>query len=518
MADNSAIKTRKVKINRSAAVIGSSAAAMHSALGLAKFGHKVTLITSNNSLGERDAAFPQMFSYIDSDSAIKENLANIINRIKDDSNIEILTSSVLESVDGEFGNFILSIKSGGEQKKLAAGAMILNYSNSYGNLDKLAEMVQSGNVPARIAIVLDVVKQQTRAVWGQVLSAAYILVERFGSEVTIYCQNARVAASGLESLYRKVREAGVIITKFDSKPKIIEQQSGVSIQTYDEVVGAEISKQFDLLITADTENGTNIAKALQQLRTGPNGELQYDDIWLLGGQTNCKGIFAIGDAKGNSDYRDALTDALAIAGEIGSLLSKAEIEIDEDAAVVDAEKCVLCLTCRRVCPHGAISIDSKNEAACVSLLSCMRCGACAAECPAGAIQLPRYNDEETRAKLGGKPSITIFACENSALPAAEAAKSCGLEPDSNINFINVPCAGKVDPKDILAALEKNAEKVMIIACHPESCQYLTGSSRARNRVKRINNILAKAGFDSERVVFRGISAVEPMKFIEYVKE
>ena len=518
MAGNGAIKTRKVKINGSAAVLGSGIAAMQSALSLAKFGHKVVLITSKDGLGGRDAAFPQMFGYIDSESAIKENLADIINQIKNDKNIEVLTSSVLESVDGEFGNFLLSIKSDGKQKKITVGAMILNYSNSYGDLDKLAEMIQNGSVPGKVAIVLDLAGQQTKAVWGRVLSAANILARRFGSEVVIYCQSARVAAGGGESLYRKVREAGVIIVKFDSPPKIIEQQGRVTIQACDEIIGAEISKQFDLLITANTENGTDIAKALRQLKTGPEEELQYDDVWLLGGQTNCKGIFAIGDAKGNSDYRDSLIDALAAAGNVHNLLSRAEIEIDEDAAVVDAEKCVLCLTCRRVCPHGAISIDRENEVTAVSLLSCMRCGACAAECPAGAIQMPRYSDEETRAKLGVKSSATIFACENSALPAAEAAKSCGFKPDSNINFVNVPCAGKVDTRDVLTALEKGAEKVVIIACHPESCQYLTGASRAQNRVKRINDMLAKAGFGSERVVFKGISAVESAKFIEYVKE
>ena len=491
MADNGEIKTRMVRVNRDVAVIGSSAAAIQSALSLAKLGHKVVIVTDENEVGKQ---------------------------LKNAANIKVLGSSVLESVDGEFGNFQLSIKSDGKAKSIAAGAIILNYSNSYGEIDKLSEMIQKGNVPGRVAIVLDLVKQQTSAVWEQVLSAANILVERFGSEVTIYCQSARVAASGLESLYRKVRDAGVIITKFDSLPKIIEQQGRVTIQAYDEIIGAETSRQFDLLITAEANNDTDIAKALRQLKTGPGGQLQYDDVWLTATKTNCKGIFAIGDARGNSNYRASLTDALAAAGNVHNLLSKSEIEIAEDAAVVDAEKCVLCLTCRRICPHGAISIDKENEAASVSLLSCMRCGACAAECPTGAIQLPRYSDEETRAKLSVKPSITIFACENSALPAAEAAKDCGFKPDSKINFVNVPCAGKVDTRDVLAALEKGAEKVVIIACHPESCQYLTGASRAQNRVRRIRNILEKAGLDPQRVVFKGISAVEPTKFMEYVKE
>ena len=484
MADNSEIKTQKIKINRNVAVVGADTAAMQSALTLAKLGHKVTIITHESKPSEQ---------------------------IKNVKNIEVLDLAVLESVDGEFGNFHLSVQSEGKQKNFTAGAVILSQPNCYVDLDKLAEMIDISNVPGRIAVVLDIVKQQTRAVWQRVLSTAMTLVERFGSEVAIYCQHARVAATGLENLYRTARAAGVLIIKFDTKPTIIEQQGGITIRTYDEILGAEISKQFDLLITADIADDSSFTKGLRQLRRGPAGELQYDNVWLLGTNTNCKGIFVIGDARGNSDAGDAL----ATAGEISLLLSKAEIEIAEDAAVVDAEKCVLCLTCRRVCPHGAISIDKENETAKVSLLSCMRCGACAAQCPAGAIQLPRYSDDQTRAKLAVKPKMTLFACENSALPAAEAT---GFKPDDNINLIKVPCAGKVDSRDVLAALEKGAEKVMIIACHPESCQYLTGASRARNAVNRIDDMLSKAGSDSERVVFRGISAVEPKKFIEYLKE
>jgi coenzyme F420-reducing hydrogenase delta subunit/NAD-dependent dihydropyrimidine dehydrogenase PreA subunit len=179
---------------------------------------------------------------------------------------------------------------------------------------------------------------------------------------------------------------------------------------------------------------------------------------------------------------------------------------------------VLCLTCMRICPHAAISIDVDNKAASVSAVTCQRCGICAAECPTGAIQLPRYTDEQVAAELGDKPQITVFACENSAYPAATAAAINGSQWGQQAQLIRVPCAGKVDPRDVLRALECGAQKVMILGCHLENCQYLAGSTRAAKRLERLNNALEKAGVDKERIIFKQLASVEPHKFIEYLSE
>jgi len=82
--------------------------------------------------------------------------------------------------------------------------------------------------------------------------------------------------------------------------------------------------------------------------------------------------------------------------------------------------------------------------------------------------------------------------------------------------VRVPCAGKVDPKLVLAALEKGAQRVLVLGCHPQSCRYLDGSSRAERRVRRLGAMLEKAGFDRRRVQFHGIASVEAKRFAEVV--
>jgi coenzyme F420-reducing hydrogenase delta subunit/Pyruvate/2-oxoacid:ferredoxin oxidoreductase delta subunit len=290
----------------------------------------------------------------------------------------------------------------------------------------------------------------------------------------------------------------------------------VAIEFDDPVAAATVAGEFDLTVVADVTPGRLDALTrglIAGLRTGPDGALQYDNVWLLPTLTNRPGVFVAGGARGNSEWREAMTDGLAVAGQAHDLLTGGTIAPIKDAATVDADKCVLCLTCLRICPHGAIRIDDAKKAASVSPLSCRRCGICAAECPAVAIQLPGFSDNQMEARIGAKPRVTVFACENSAFPAAETA---GRKAAARVRMIKVPCAGKVDPRSVLDALSRGADKVLVLGCHPENCQYLSGSSRASKRVERLGAALEKAGFDKSRVQFGGLASVEPARFAEYV--
>jgi len=523
-------KTKKIAVNHDVAIVGGGIAAMQTATTLIEFGHKVNIVTKDSELGGEVGKNTKLYSYLSQNCLdVRKNLDSFKDKIEKDSNVKLYRDSSLKKIAGEFGNFSISLNSGSNEG-FSAGAVVLATSCSgtfnfasmdfkntarYADINTLSEMIDSGNIPGRVAIVLDMLGEQTRSVWAQVLGASEILLRRFGCKVKIYCRNARVAATGLEEIYQRVRAGGGTITKFNSRPIISEQADSTVVETEDDIIGASVSEKFDLVVMADAvaDDPKAMADIVGQLRTGPNGALQYDNVWLLPTESNRKGVFVVGSARGNSDYREALADGIAAAKEIHDLLKNKEIEIVKDAPVVDDEKCVFCLTCRRICPHGAISLDVENKAVYISEVSCRRCGLCAAECPAGAIELGSCNEAEP-AKAA---KITVFACENSAILAAEAAEKKGLDK-IEVELISVPCAGKVDPKDILSTLEKGAEKVIVLGCHPESCQYLMGASRAVNRIKRIGDMLERAGSDRKKVSFGGLSSVEAEKIIEYIKE
>ena len=521
----SAIKSKKTGVNQNVLVLGGSVAAMQTASTLSQLGHPVTLVEGSEKLGAAAAETPELYAYVASDCSQAEALVQsqvdqLIRQVKIDKQIRVQTSSTLKSLEGEFGNFTALVTSNGTEQKLSAGAIVL----AVGSAPKksgLAELVHNREgVPKRIAIVMDILGEQSKRVSAYVLSAAELLAKRFGAEVKLYCHNIRVAAAGMEALYRRAREAGVVIVKYESPPIISDKGPKKVVSVEEPLIGYQVDEEFDLVVMADsaTADTTELLGLIEGLRPGPGGDLQADSVWLLPTKTNREGIFVVGSAPDTDELRDPQTDGLATANEIHELLKNKQIEVLDDAAAVDGDKCVLCLTCMRICPHAAISIDVDNKAASVSAVTCQRCGICAAECPTGAIQLPRYTDEQVAAELGDKPQITVFACENSAYPAATAAAINGSQWGQQAQLIRVPCAGKVDPRDVLRALECGAQKVMILGCHLENCQYLAGSTRAAKRLERLNNALKKAGVDKKRIIFEQLASVEPHKFIEYLSE
>jgi len=524
-APREGVDTTDKAVNRDVVVVGGGLAGMQAAESLAALGHAVTLVHNHAKLGGTAAGVPELFGHVagnGSAEAVGEAIAGLAGRVNSHERIRIIARTALNAVEGELGDFKVTLD-GKPPQTLCAGAVVLACGSTMSAVEgsgKLIDMValvrrmRSGRIPSRVAIVMDKSGEQTAGVSAQVLSAAEQLAARHGAGVTVYCNSIRVAATGMESLYRRAREAGVVITKAAGAPRIAPAGRKVNITTTDPVAGVDVCEAFGLVVRADlcpADNGDRLAKEIPNLRHGPEGVLQADDVWLLPGLTSRPGIFVAGGARGNDEFRDVLADGMAVAGEVHRVLGAGRMAVGDDAAVVDDAKCVQCLTCVRICPHGAVDIDREADAARISVVACQRCGVCTAECPAQAITLPGFTDEEILRKAGRKSRLTVFACENSAVPAAETA---GRIP--GVRIVPVPCAGKVDPLTVLSALEKGAQKVLVLGCHPGSCQFVQGSSRAQRRAEHVRSALEQAGLDGSRVAFGGIASVEGRRFEEYV--
>jgi len=139
---------------------------------------------------------------------------------------------------------------------------------------------------------------------------------------------------------------------------------------------------------------------LLKLRLNPAGYVGDENVNFEPVLTNRPGIFAVGHSRRPALLTQIFDDAVNSAMQVEEILSDQLITPTQFVGSVDSEKCALCLTCVRSCPHEAVEISQEDSAAEISLRACQGCGICASECPGGAVKLEGYSDEQLLAEMG----------------------------------------------------------------------------------------------------------------------
>jgi heterodisulfide reductase subunit A-like polyferredoxin len=199
----------------------------------------------------------------------------------------------------------------------------------------------------------------------------------------------------LEELYDRARQSGVEVAKFEGQPALRAAGKSVAIDFRDAILGQPVSLEcalagvsgYGVQGAADAELARLFGVNLDAL-----GQYQANNIHLFPGETNRPGVFAAGACRGQFYLPLIQSEARATALAVHQLLSPGVLELELAQPVVDEDKCALCLTCVRSCPHGAMYVDREKGAAACAPEACRRCGICAGECPAKAITLPAWSD------------------------------------------------------------------------------------------------------------------------------
>jgi len=105
-----------------------------------------------------------------------------------------------------------------------------------------------------------------------------------------------------------------------------------------------------------------------------------------------------------------------------------------------------------------------------------------------------------------EPEIIAFCCHYCAYTAADMAGSKRIFYPPNIKIIRVPCTGKVAAIHILKALEKGADGVYVAGCLDGDCHFKNGNTRARQRIKYLQDYLMDIGWETERLAMINMSA------------
>jgi len=457
----------------------------------------------------------------------------------------VYTQTKVCSCQGTVGDFKVVLERNGEKRTAAVDQVIIAEDerripvfSSYGltrtakvialsQLEKLLhENFEDDSLFSGVKTVVFLVgidAESNPVILEEIMQSCLKLQAEHRRKIYILTKNLKVAANGLEKLYRDTKDAGVIYIKFThTRPDIIQVADGsVCIEFTDEITGNLLKLPADLTIVDEKIVPSDYAADLAhifELEQDLNGFSQGDNVHRLTVLTNRKGILVAGPARSVQSLPDQFADA---DNAVLSLRTGEKQPADQiaDKAQIENGKCVRCLTCYRLCPYKAIQVNTRVS---IAPAACEGCGICLAECPRGAIS---FADQKQAAGSGvpaaevlgpaGEsfiPSITAYCCSRSAAGAAQLAACMGKKLPHGFQIVEVPCGGSVFLSHILKAFNSNADGVMILTCHEGNCHSEVGPRYAQQRVEQIWEHFRSIGLEGGRLVKKTLASNMAVEF------
>jgi heterodisulfide reductase subunit A-like polyferredoxin len=347
-----AAERRSLTLEPRVLVVGAGLAGLEAASALRGLGHPVTIVERDGTGAGSKGAAPKA-----------PRLHGALH------GATLLAGSTVRRAEGQIGGFAVTVRTPSGDRRVACGAVVLASgipaaagSGPYEAagvlpMDELEQAVAS--LPRRrgvrsVAVVLDWALDETKGSTQAALELSLKLQKEGSLQVHLFCRQVRVAAMELEELYDRARQAGAS--------------------------EAELARLFGVSLDA-------------------LGQMQPNNIHLFPGETNRPGVFAVGSCRGQFYPPRIESEARATALAVHRLLAPGVLEVELAQAMVDEDKCALCLTCVRSCPHGAMYVDRAKGAAASAPEACRRCGICVGECPARAITLPAWPDSAVMSQV-----------------------------------------------------------------------------------------------------------------------
>ncbi|HEX74600.1 MAG TPA: FAD-dependent oxidoreductase [Dehalococcoidia bacterium] len=407
-------------LSHDALVIGGGVGGMTAALNLAEQGFKTCIVEREEELGgwARKVHFPL------NGEKPQDFLRSLIEQVKSNQLIEILTDTVVTKTEGFVGNFktTLASENGQKQRLIEHGVIIvatgakeyrgteffLGQNESVLTLsdleEKLANSPQEITRAKNIAMILCVRPPEGNynycsRVCCTVAIKNALKIKEMNPVANIYILYKDIRTYGFkEELYTRARKEGVVFIHYtDEKPPQVRPVNGkLEIDILEPILSEELILSPDLLVLATPtvpSEGNEELSFILKVPITKEGFFHEAHVKLAPVDFASEGIFMCGTAHSPKFIDETIAQAQAAAGRATTVLAKDQLQVGGAICQVDREKCIACLTCVRVCSYGAPFINREGVAE-IEVAKCRGCGICAAECPRKAIQLLHYKEEQ----------------------------------------------------------------------------------------------------------------------------
>ncbi len=413
-------------------IIGGGIVGMTVARQLAREGVQVVVVEKGEKLG---GSAGDLHFFYDRPDDVQKWMGELISTLESDRNISVLRGAKLKRLDGQLGRFHALIRmSDGAERTLSPSAVVVatggitqpveavsgtNRCIGSSEMEKLlaecrdAPLTWKGQPVKAVTFILDLTNDDIKIDTVNALKQALLLQEK-ACQIAVIARDLKVSVSGMELLYSRAREKGVLFFKYDDPPLLTHTGDTITVDVQDLTTLRKeeretVSLTSDLVVVGETfaaDPETQELCRAMKLRTGPGGRLMEDNPQLARVMSNRRGIFLAGACRFPQVVKESLREAQAVVQEVMALLhgKGGNYTPENPVAEVDAKKCAVCYTCVRLCPHIAIGVERYGErtvyaaptekdqntlwqAARIEPAACFGCGICVAECPARAITL-----------------------------------------------------------------------------------------------------------------------------------
>ena len=411
-----ALPQPKIPVTPAALVIGGGLAGMTAALEIANAGFEVHLVEKDPELGGYLRRIHHTLSGVDPQEAFED----LKKRISENPGIKLHLNDTVTEVRGYIGNFESTLRSGQKFKHgavvVATGAVEYTPTEYMFGKDPrvirqtdLGELIAEKDFKAKDVVIIQCVGSRNEEhpncsrICCSTAMANALRIKKEHPETSVYVLYRDIRTFGFaEENYNDAARLGVTFLRYDpSDPPRVSIEDGRIVVEIDEQFieqGVRIKPDYLVLNAAVRPNPDN--KELAQLLKVPlnkEGFFLEAHMKLRPVDFATDGIFMCGLAHSPRLIDESISQALAAAARVSTVLSKPFIEAEGVVSVVDPEKCIACGRCEEICQYGAPRLEEVSPGVMKSRINealCKGCGSCAVGCCSRAISPKHFRTDQ----------------------------------------------------------------------------------------------------------------------------